>query len=90
MVKTMDDSIALVKITVKYELYGKRHSLMTTLTPLEYSSCFPFEDQYDFIAIAIEATDVKWYDLETEELDEFRDSLVVKVMHNPSLDISLN
>jgi hypothetical protein len=90
MVKTMDDSIALIKITIKFVLEGKKHSLMTPLTPLEYNSAMPFDDQYDFISIAVDAAGVKWYELEYEDLEEFRESLEVKVIHNPNFDICLN
>jgi hypothetical protein len=86
----MDDSIALIKMTIKFVLEGRKHNLMTPLTPIEYNSAMPFDDQYDFISLAVEAAGIKWYELETYELEEFRESLEVKVMHDPNFDICLN
>ena len=91
MLKTaMEDSIALVKLVIKYSLNDEVYRLMTTLTPFEYCSAIPFEEQHDFVDIAIMATGVKWYELEDYELEEFRDSLEVKVHRNPDFDICLN
>lgn len=91
MLKTkMDDYVALVKLVVSYTLNDEKHNLITTLTPLEYNSALPFEEQYDFMDLGILATGVRWYELENYELEEFRDSLEVKVHRNPDFDICLN
>jgi hypothetical protein len=91
MVKSaMDDYVALVKMVISYSINGEEQNLITTLTPFEYSSAIPFEDQYDFVDLAILATGIKWYELKDYELEEFRDSLEVKVHRNPDFDICLN
>ena len=87
---TMDDYVALVKLVITYSLNDEEHNLITTLTPFEYCSAMPFEEQYDFVDLGIMATGVKWYELEDYELEEFRDSLEVKVHRNPDFDICLN
>lgn len=91
MLKTkMDDYVALVKLVITYSLNDEEHNLITTLTPFKYCSALPFEEQYDFVDLGIMATGVKWYELEDYELEEFRDSLEVKIHRNPDFDICLN
>ena len=54
MIKTKAsvNSIVLVKVKVKYVIGEEMHILESELTPFEFDSRFPLEDQYDWFKIS--------------------------------------
>lgn len=88
--RLIDDQIALIKITVDYELQEERVQLTSEPTPLTFNSFEPMEDQYDWIEMGIKMTGVKWYNLEVDDLLGFQETLRIDVQIDDTNIICMN
>jgi len=92
MIKTKAsvNSIVLVKVKVKYVIGEEMHILESELTPFEFDSRFPLEDQYDWFKIASNMADISWTDLTVDEFETFQETLDVNVLYDPVTAVNLN
>jgi hypothetical protein len=92
MLKTRSvvDSIAIIKLKVKYTLLDESYLAESELTPLEVDGMESIAEQFDWFDLAVKMIGVNLLDLEPDEFEQFRNSLDVELFCDERLNISLN
>ena len=85
-----DDRIALVKIQVNFALQEEKVMNESAITPFEYSSKYSLEDQYDFVNMAMDMTQIDTDELDIDDYILFQETLDIKVLIDDRNIVNLN
>jgi len=88
--RVMVDSIAFIKLKVKYVYKDDLYLAESELTPLEYDSSYCLSEQYDWFDLAVKMSGINLLELDPQEFEIFKNSLDVELLLDDKINVCLN